>query len=153
MLKEWLNKRGEANLIAIVLIIGVTIAVGILVFLFLKKEVIANVEKAQCAAMEEINIDFLGECTKDDVAGAINIKLTNNGQQTIDGIVVIAYQTGGGGSAYPPSLIDCETGEECTVSYDGLADEVEILPSVVLKAGEENKLTVCEDKLIRVTCV
>jgi len=151
MLKEWLNKRGEANLIAIVLIIGVTIAVGILVFLFLKKEVIANVEKAQCAAMEEINIDFLGECTLEGTA--MNIKLTNNGQQTIDGIVVIAYDTDGGGSAYPPSLIDCETGEECTVSYDGTAGEVEILPSVVLKAGEENKLTVCEDKLIRVTCV
>ena len=150
MLKEWLNKRGEANLIAIVLIIGVTIAVGILVFLFLKKEVIANVEKAQCAAMEEINIDFLGECTLDS---ALNIKITNNGQQTIDGIVVIAYDSSGGGSAYPPSLIDCETGEECTVSYDGTAGEVEILPSVVLKAGEENKLTVCEDKLIRVTCV
>lgn len=154
------NKKGDSNLISIVLIIGFTVGLGVLVWMLLRGVVIGNVEKISCD-QEQITLDLAAECSCGTTAEGevFNVKLINNGNVRIDGLAVITYDDQGVGHGdIPADLINCKPGNDCTVSYltENCATnvkEVEVIPGVVKEAGEKAKLALCTEKLIRVSCI
>tara|TARA_Y100000310_G_C20600636_1_gene772829 strand:- start:821 stop:1300 length:480 start_codon:yes stop_codon:yes gene_type:complete len=79
------NKRALSNIIAYVLLIGITISLSVLVFNWLRFYV-GDSEEIQCPSGVSLIIDDYS-CFKGD-AGNLSISLKNNGLFTIEGYIL-----------------------------------------------------------------
>jgi len=151
MLKRLRNKRGISPLIATVLLIGLVMVLGLIFFLFVKKQISAQTEKVDCGAQEQITVDVAAECEIND--GTTTVKLSNLGKETIDGLRIVCTQDNDELTSPPPTLINCKEGEDCPVSYNLECKNVEVLPGVVKEDNKGNpRFVLCTDKSIQVQC-
>ncbi len=155
MKKRILNNKGVSPLIATVLLVGAVMVIGVVVWLLFRGIIVGNVEKVDCSATEELALDVSAECTCTN-NNAYDIKLRNNGQEKIDGLLVVSYYDGGDAIGSPATFLSVKPAEEGTVSYNNPGDtcptEVEVIPAVVKEANKKKKLVVCTDKLQKVEC-
>ena len=150
MQKRFMDNKGISPILATVLLIGFVIILGFLVWLFFSKTIQQATEKVQCGPQEGIQLSFSGECTFDAEEQALNVKIINNGQQTIDGVLVVARSSDGTGVGLGPTPITVESGEEQTVSYgsESAPASAEIFPYVV--KGE--RAVACVDQTVTIAC-
>lgn len=151
MLKRLRNKRGISPLIATVLLIGLVVVLGLIFFLFVKKQISAQTEKVDCGAQEQITVDVTAECKKS--GEQTTVKLINLGKETIDGLRIVCTQANGELTSPPPTLINCKEGEDCPVGYNLGCENIEVLPGIVKEDDKGNpKFVLCIDKSIQVQC-
>lgn len=151
MQKRLWNNKGISPILATVLLVAFVVILGLLIWLFLSKTIKQFEGKVQCGPQEGISLDFAGECScVSGVEPTLNVKIINNGQQKLDGILVVSRNNDGSGTGLGPSPITIESGEEDTVSYsvNGCPESAEIFPYVV----KDGKSVACADQTITVTC-
>ncbi len=150
MLKRLRNKKGISPLIATILLVGLVMVLGLIFFLFVKKQIAAQTEKVDCGAQEAITVDITADCTKTDSTTTVNLK--NIGKETIDGLRIVCT-SGNEATSPPPTLINCKEGEDCPVSYNLGCETIEILPGVVKEDNKGNpRFILCTDKSVTVQC-
>lgn len=150
MLKGLKNKKGISPLIATILLVGLVMVLGLIFFLFVKKQISAQTEKVDCGAQEAITVDVTADCTSDGSKTDVNLK--NIGKKTIDGLRIVCT-SGDDATSPPPTLINCKEGEDCLVSYNLPCDNIEILPGVVKEDNKGNpRFILCTDKSVTVQC-
>jgi len=159
MLKMRQNKKGISPLIATVLLVGLVIIVGLLFYLFAKKQIAVQIEKIECGPQEQLNVDIGATCARGDIEETTDVvegtvvTVSNIGQRTVDGIRIVCTPPEGSGrdtKSPPPTPLNCKSGEECHVTYNEEynCEQVEILPGVVI----EDEFNLCTDKSITVLC-
>ena len=141
------NKKGVSPLIATVLLVGFVVVLGLLFFLFAKKQIVAQTEKIEFG--EQFGVDISASCLLD--AGTTKVTLSNLGTKTIDGIRIICTENSGEATSPPATLINCKPGEECPVTYNLMCNQVEVLPGIVQENGEA-KFVLGTDKSVTVSC-
>ncbi len=138
------NKKGISPLIATVLIVGLTVAIASLVFLFLKGQVNLAVKKGELkfTPNEEAQVQFqVTECTQS--GGNLDIKIQNTGNHKIDCFWISPKD-----KATKLSVFNLKEGAEDTLTLASLsAEEVDLYPCLIeankLKTGSTAVKAIC----------
>ena len=127
-----LNKRGVSPLIATVLIVGITIAIAVSVFLFLKgqTELVAKKGDVKFTANEEVGVNF-EVVTCGSSAGNLDIKIHNTGTEDIS-CFWVAPESGD----TKLSVFNMKPGKEDTLTVTGVSGNVDLYPCLI----EKNKV-------------
>ncbi len=132
-----MNKKGDATQISIVLSIVAVIVIGLLVFLFLRKQVTAQTAKEEFGP-QDLFIEFTPSCSFDDDGNPI---VAISCGSDFDAVGILMNKQGGG-ATFVTEPINCKTGEERSIGLNAEdVKSVEVFPGLV-KEGEEGKARV-----------
>lgn len=125
------NRKGISPLIATILIVGLTVAIASLIFLFLKGQVNLAAKKGELkfTPNEEAEVQFqVVECKKDG-ANNLEIKIQNTGSYRIDCFWVAPKDL-----ATKLVVFNMKEGEEDSMKLsDSFVQEVELYPCLIEK--------------------
>lgn len=147
MQKGLYNKKGISPLLATVLLIAATIAIGILVWLFYSRTVANLGEKEQCGAQEGISLSITGKLTCEGTNAVI--ETSNVGSEKVDAYWFVFTDTSGQ-SAASPTINPTKPGVTTThnINRPSCPDSVEIIPGIV--NTKNKKVNFCQDAKIQV---
>ena len=140
------DKKGISPLIATVLIVGLTVAIAALVFLFLKGQanLLAKKGELKFTANEEAQVQFqVTECTSS--GNDLTLKIQNTGNHKID-----CFWIAPKGQATKISVFNLKEGAEDSLTLQGAASsEVELYPCLIeankVKTGSTSVKAVCAE--------
>ncbi len=139
------EKRGISPLIATVILVGLTVTIGALLWIFLSKEakLIGEKEGAKCSAQQAAEIDFtITKCVKG--SNSVDLSIQNTGKVSITSF---RYKVDDLPTATMSSL-DLTPGDEITTGVTDVGDKITLFPIVV----QDGKVITCTDKLVQASC-
>ncbi len=142
------NKRGISPLIATVILIGATIVIAALLWIFLSKEVklFSDKQGVKCTAQQMAEIEVVvSKCKSSGIGSDFKtiISIQNAGKTDIAGFRIKADDN--------PSFaseMDLNPGENKDKTLSGKISKLTLFP-IVIKDG---KVVTCAEKLVEVTC-
>ncbi len=140
------DKRGISPLIATVLVIGLTVVMGAIVWIFLSTTIKQSGQKF-CSAQQNAEIDFEVECAL--VAGdSVKATIKNVGKISITGF---RFRADGGQTL--TDEMEVVPGQEQTFQLQGLGvqnpKKVTFFPVII----DEGKIFTCADRSVEAQCV
>jgi len=141
------NKKGISPLIATVLLIGFTVAMGVLVYLWLSGTLSLQAKKGelQCGPDDIADLEFsVPSCSNG--ADGVTIKVNNQGKKRIDGFWIAMNPTG----LTPLEVHNVKPGreEEIGLKSADTVNDVEMIPVVI----EDGNVKTCTSNAIKATC-
>ena len=147
-------KKGDATMVATVLLIVMAIVTGVLVMSF-SRESEKKVEKkiinlGSAVECQDVGLGIRGEDTDDDKV-VDTIKMTNRGTLGIDKIILRIYVNTGLIASNSPYTISTRIKPGETVSYplSPVDDKIEFIPIIIVNNDEigcESKIVTWENK-------
>ena len=148
------NKKGISPLIATVLLIGFTVALGVLLYLWLSGTLSLQAKKGeqQCSPDDVVGLDFtVPTCTFISATKELVLKVNNQGNKRIDGFWVAMNPTG----LTPLDIHNVNPGKEVDLGFnlndqpDPVAvNDVEMIPVVI----QDGNVKTCSSNSVKVTC-
>ena len=139
------DKKGISPLLATVLIVGLTVAIAALIFLFLKGQVSLAAKKGELkfSANEEAEVQFeILECNSK--SNDLELKIHNSGSHRIDCFWVAPKE-----QATKLTVFNMKEGEEDSLTLkQSAADEVELYPCLIEKDKVKTSST-----SVKATCI
>lgn len=140
------NKKGISPLIATVLLIGFTVALGVLFYLWLSGTISLQAKKGevQCGPDDITGLDFtVPSCTYS--SGELKFMVNNQGSKRIDGFWV-SMDNG----LTPLDVHNVNPGKEETIGLrsENPVSEVELIPVVI----EDSNVKTCSSNSVKVKC-
>ena len=148
------NKKGISPLIATVLLIGFTVALGVLFYLWLSGTLSLQAKKGeqQCSSDDIAGLDFtVPTCTFDATKKELVLKVSNQGNKRIDGFWVAMSPIG----LTPLDVHNINPGKEADLGFN-LKDQtdpvsvtdVELIPVVI----QDSNVKTCSSNSVKVQC-
>ena len=143
------SKKGISPLIATVLLIGFTVALGVLTYLWLSGTLSLQAKKGeiQCGPNDIAELEFtVPSCTVDNTKHELSLQVNNQGKKKIDGFW-IAMEKG----ATPLDVHNVKPGTEEKIGLAGAPDDlqnVELIPVII----ENSAVKTCATNSVKVQC-